>query len=373
MKLLSATPKNGEIYARQIGFFAAFILPLGKFLETPSLLSQYAKGDILLPAILQYLVQSLVLLGILYAASKSKKPLLERLQERLGKWLIPLLILYGVYFLFAAVLPLLDLEKFVYAAFFDTAPTTFSFGAFFILLGFFCAKGFKALGRCADLCLFFFLLPFLALIAMALFEADFTRLLPFFGTDIEGITQAVIRTTPHFSDAALLLPLIANLQYKEGDGVKITVGYWTGAALTLLFFAVFFGVFSTLAPREHYAFLKIAQYFPALDIIGRIDLVFIYLLSVILLFYTCAPMLYSVELTARLFGTNRKTLYSGVLSVAAFLFVLFANRRYNAFYAVIGSTLAPVFWFVAYLLPLFLLLLKETPKNRKEFSHATHS
>lgn len=373
MKLLSATPKNGEIYARQIGFFAAFILPLGKFLETPSLLSQYAKGDILLPAILQYLVQSLILLGILYAASRSEKSILERLQERLGKWIIPLFILYAVYFLFAAILPLLDLEKFVYAAFFDTAPTAFSFGAFFILLGFFCTKGMKALGRCADLCLFFFLVPFLALMLMAFFEADFTRLLPFFGTDIEGISQAVIHTTPHFSDAVLLLPLIVNLKYKEGDGVKIMSGYWTGAILTLLFFAIFFSVFSTLAPREHYAFLKIAQYFPALDIIGRIDLVFIYLLSVILLFYTCTPILYSVELSSRLFKTNRKTVLSGIISVVAFLFVLFANRHYNVFYNVIGGKLAPIFWLIAYLLPLSLLLLRKPSTNRKEISHATHS
>ncbi len=371
MKTLAAQSQNGEIYARQIAFFAAFILPLGKFLEVPSLLSQYAKGDILLPAILQYLVQSLVLLGILYAASQSEKSLLERLYERLGKGIIFFFILYALYFVFAAILPLLDLEKFVYAAFFDTAPTTFSFGAFFFLLGFFCTKGIKSLGRCADLCLFLFLIPFLALIAMSLFEADFTRLLPFFGTDIEGISQAFVRTTPHFSDGVLLLPLIANLRYREGDGVKVMSGYFAGAILSLLFFAVFFSVFSTIAPREHYAFLKIAQYFPALDIIGRIDLVFIYLLTVILLFYTCTPLLYTVDFTARLFGTERKTLFSGIVSLALFLFVLFANRHYNALYALISGNLAPVFWVLADLLPLLLLLLRQRKSTKKEVARVS--
>ncbi len=349
--------KNGEIYARQIAFCAAFILPMGKLLETPSLLSQYAKGDILLPAVLQFLIQSLVLLGVLYAASQSDSPLGERLIQRLGKWSILPVALYALYYLFAAALPLLDLEKFVYAAFFDTAPTAFSFGAFFFLAAFFCCKGFKSLGRCADLCLFLFLLPFFALILMALFETDLTRLLPFFGTDIKGVFQGVTRSTPFFSDAALLLPLILNLKYKEGDGVKITAGYFAGAGFSLLFFAVFFGVFSTLAPREHYAFLKIAQYFPALDVVGRIDLVFIYLLTVILLFYTCIPLLYTVEYSARLLGTKRKTLLSGILSVGAFFFVLFVNRYYNAFYQTISGKLYPVFWAIADILPPFLLLL----------------
>ena len=51
------TPKNNEILARQIAFFAAFILPVYKLLETPSILAEYAKGDLLLPAFLQFLAQ----------------------------------------------------------------------------------------------------------------------------------------------------------------------------------------------------------------------------------------------------------------------------------------------------------------------------
>nr|MBR6778136.1 GerAB/ArcD/ProY family transporter [Clostridia bacterium] len=360
--------RTGELYPRQIAFCAAFLLPLGKFLEAPALLSKYAKGDILLPAILHFLVQSLLLLGILYAASKSEKSILERIQNRLGKWSAVLYILFALYYLFAAVLPLLDLEKFVYAAFFDTAPTTFSFGVFFILLAFICTKGLKSLGRCADLCLFLFLLPFLALIVMAFFETDLTKLLPFFGTEIEGVAQAFTRTTPHFADAVLLLPLLATRRYKEGDGVKIMSGYWAGAGMTLLFFAVFFGIFSSIAPREHYAFLKIAQYFPALDVVGRIDLIFIYLLSAVLLFYTALPLLYATELTAWTFHTERKVRFSAPIALAAFLFVLFMNKRYDAFYALISGKLAPIFWLIAYLLPLFCLFLPEKSKRKERIN-----
>ncbi len=365
MNNLSSTPRNGQVYARQIAFCAAFILPLGKFLEAPSILSHYAKGDILLPAVMHFLVQSLVLLGLLYAASQSEKTLLERLEARFGKWIRAVFILYAVYYLFAAVLPLLDLEKYVYAAFFDTAPTTFSFGAFFLLLAFICTKGLKAVGRCADLCLFLFLIPFLGLLGMAFFETDLTRLLPFFGTDFRGISNAFTRTTPHFSDGALLLPLIATYRYKRGDGVKIMSGYWAGALFTLFFFAVFFGIFSTLAPREHYAFLKIAQYFPALDVIGRLDLILIYLLTVVLLVYTCLPLVYTVELSAKTLPTDRKTIFSALLSIGLFLFVLFLNRFYDRFYGAISNRFAFIFWLVADMVPLFCLLLPKHTNNRE--------
>ncbi len=369
MNLLSETPRNGGVYARQIAFCAAFILPLGKLLEVPSLLAKYAQGDILLPALLQFLVQALVLLGLLYAASQSEKTLLERLYERLGKWIIPFFVLYAAYFFLAALLPLLDLEKFVYAAFFDTAPTTFSFAAFFFLLAFLCTKGIKSFGRCADLCLFLFLLPFLALLVMGFFETDLTRLLPFFGTDFHGVSQAFQKSSPQFSDAALLLPMICTFRYKKGDGAKITLGYFAGAVMTLVFFAVFFGIYSTLAPREHYALAKVAQYFPALDVIGRLDLIFVYLLSVVLLFYTCLPLLYTTELTARLFGTRRKTLFAGGISLIAFILILFVNRYYNAFYTVISGRLAPVFWVVADILPLTLLFFA-SKKGEKEVANA---
>ncbi len=337
---------------------------MGKLLELPSLLSQYAKGDILLPALLQFLLQTLVLLGVLYAASTSEKSLLERLQEKFGSWLVPLFLLYLVYYLFAGILPLLDMEKFVYAAFFDTAPTTFSFGLFFLLLAYLCTKGLKALGRCGDLCLFLFLFPFLALVVMGCFETDFTRLLPFFGTDVSGIGHAFTRSTPHFSDVALLLPMLVSRPYQRGDGVKITLGYFAGALCTLFFFAVFFGIYSTIAPREHYALAKIAQYFPALDVVGRLDLLFVYLLTAVLLFYTCTPYVYATELAARLVHTERKTLFSAIVSLGFFIAVLFLNRYYNLFYRYISGNLAPVFWVFSYLLPLTLLLLpSDKPKN----------
>ncbi len=355
---------SNTIYARQIAFFAAFILPVSKFLETPSLLAQYARGDILLPALLHFLLQGLIILGVLYASSKSEKSILKRLEERFGKWTRLFFFLYAAYFLFAALLPLLDLEKFVYAAFFDTAPTTFAFGAFFLLSAFVCAKGIKSVGRFADLSLFLFLLPFLAVIAMGFFKTDLTRLLPFFGTDVTGISQAFQKTTPHFADAALLLPLLCVRRYEQGDGKKIMAGYGVGALCCLIFFAVFFGLYSSLAPREHYAFLKIAQYFPALDVVGRLDLIFIYLLSTVLLFYTCLPLLYAVNLTANGLNTRKKPLLSAIVSVFFFLFILFVNRYYNGFYKIISGKLAPVFWIFAYLLPLCLLLLP------KENNHA---
>ena len=123
MNALLQPPQNSHIYGRQIALFAAFVLPVYKMLELPSLLAQFAGGDLLLPAFLQFLSQFTVLLGVLYTVSRSKKPLFVRLEERLGKGVYVFYAVYALFFLFVAVLPLLDLEKFVYAVFFHSVTS----------------------------------------------------------------------------------------------------------------------------------------------------------------------------------------------------------------------------------------------------------
>lgn len=363
-------PENDHILGRQIAFFAAFILPIYKLLELPSILARFTGGDLLLPALLQYLFQTGVLLALLFAASRSETPLFERLEKKLGKWTTPVYLFYVLYFLFAAVLPLLDLDKFVYAAFYDTSPTFFSFIFFFLISAYVCARGIKTLGRIADLSLFLFLVPFVSLLVMSLVEADASNLLPIFQHRFEHTVSAFTYTTPHFSDAILLLPLIGNLRYQKGDCKKIALGYGLGGVFTILFLGVFYGVYSTIAAREHYAFAKIAQYFPALTVIGRIDLLLVYLLCIVLFIYTATPLHFATDLTTRVCGGKRRVWFSAAFNLGALLFTLFCNQHYNAIYTLFGEYLFPVFWVFADLLPLALLLftLKTTKKKEREYA-----
>jgi hypothetical protein len=356
--------QNNVVKGRQIAFFAAFVLPVYKLLETPSLLARFAKGDLLVPAFLHFALQTALLCLLVYVVSRSEKTLFERLNARLGRWSALIYALLAVYFLFIAVLPLLDLEKFVYAAFYDTSPTIFSFAAFFVFAGFACTKGLKTLGRSADLALFLFLPAFVLLVAMSFPATKPDNLLPLFGESAKSTLDAFAYTTPHFADAVFLLPLIGNLRYQKGDGKKIVVGYGVGATFVLVFLCVFFGLYSTIAPREHYAFSKIAQYFPVLSIVGRVDLLFVYMLCVVLFFYVATPLQYSVYFSAKIAKTTRKTTFSAIVCFGAFLFVLFCNKHYNAVYAFFCETLFPVMLLLSIGLPVALSVFHFKEKNR---------
>ncbi len=361
------------VSARQIAFAAAFLLPAAKFLEAPSLLARYAEGDLLLPATLHFLLQTLILCAVLFTCSKSDIPLLTKLRQKLGKFANLFFAAYAAYYTFAALLPLLDAEKFTHATFYDTAPTLFTFGVFFLFSAFVCTKTATATGRCADLCLFLFLLPFLALAFMSISKTDFRHLRPFFSAPPNDVLTAFLKTTPHFSDIVLLLPMLLQLRYQPNDGKKIVGGYTLGAVFTLLFLAIFYGLFGAIASREHYAFAKIGQYFPALSVVGRIDLLFVYLLSVVLFFYTTLPMQYAAQSLTLLSKTENTLLPSLSVNLLLGIAVLFLNQRYNAIYTLFTTWLTPVFGFFADIFPCLLLLLPNNCKPLKTTNYKLKS
>ena len=346
------TRVHAPVKARQICFFAAFMLPMTKLLEAPSNLAKEGLGDLLLPAVLHFIFQTAILFGLLFLLSKTKGGFFPFLEEKIGrtglkifKWCL------AVYFLFTALQPLLDLEKFVHAAFCDTEPNAFSLTPFFFLSGYISVKSLRSFGRIADLCAPIFLIAFSGLILMSLGATDLQAVLPWFEFPFSKILTATTRTTVYFSDAILILPLLGEFDYKKGDSLKITSSYAVGGLFTLLFLAVFYGIYQSLAPIEHYAFSKIAQYFPALQTLGRIDLLLVYALTAVLLFIYSLPIAYACRFISDGVG-GKPVLIAAIINAGLLIFTFFGNRHYNFFYTAITQKL----WWIFPLFTIAILL-----------------
>lgn len=357
---------KSDINGRQLCFFAAFVLPAAKLLTLPSALAESAKNDLLLPAIAHFLLQAVAIALLLLTSSRSDKTVYDLVADKLGTVAAKTVYaLYAAYFVFASLLPLLELERFVYAAFFDTAPVAFSLTPFFLLSAFVCTRSFKGFSRTNDLAAPLFLVAFVGLVGMALPDADFSALLPLGGGTPSGSLRAFADALPQFIDAALFLPLLGAYRYRKGDGKKILGAYAAGAGFVLFFLATFYGVFGSIAPRQRFAFVKIAQYFSALAVIGRADLLLTYLLTVVLLFYYCLPLLLSTRCAARVLHTEKTVLLSACLNLGLFLFSFFCTEHYNLIYRAVGGTLKWVFPLFALLLPALSPLLTLQKRGEK--------
>ena len=368
------------INGRQLCFFAAFLIPVSKFLSAPAALAFFAKGDLLVPALTHYLLQAAILAVILFLASRTDKSFFDLLSDTFGVLTARIVyILYSLYFIFFMLLPILNVERFVYSAFFDTAPYLFAFTPFFFLSGFICTKNLKSFGRCADIAFPLFIVSFVGLMVLSGGEADFTNILPMFGTPFKSTGNAIVRTFGQFSDTALFLPLLGTYRYKKGDGKKIMLSYGLGAVFVLFFLAVFYGIFASLAPKQPYAFAKIGQYFGALSVVGRFDLLLTYLMTVVLLFYCCFPLQLSVHCFCKAVNTERKVWVSAALNIGLLAFSILSTKYYNVLYETIMGKLFWIFILFADLVPLLALCLrrrdsgKEAPKKKKTKKEATYA
>ena len=248
------------------------------------------------------------------------------------------------------------MEKFSHAAFSDTEPTFFSFLPFFILSGFIATKGLKAVGRSADLCPVLFFLPFLGLAVLSIGSADFSNLLPLIEKPFFSHAKTVFSTAHFWTSGLLFLPLFEGYSHREGDGKKLFLSYAVGALAVLLFLAIFYGLYGPIAEKEHYALSKIGLFFPALATLGRTDLLLVYLITVVLFFFTALPVQLSVDLFSKGISLSQKTLPSAGANAALFVALLLLNRHYNAVYAFFTKTLSPVFFIFGAFAPLFMLL-----------------
>ena len=113
------------INGRQLCFFAAFLIPVSKFLSAPAALAFFAKGDLLVPALTHYLLQAAILAVILFLASRTDKSFFDLLSDTFGVLTARIVyILYSLYFIFFMLLPILNVERFVYSAFSIRRPTS---------------------------------------------------------------------------------------------------------------------------------------------------------------------------------------------------------------------------------------------------------
>lgn len=370
---MNNTHTHSPINTRQLCFFAAFVLPVGKILQLPSLLTHHAGGDLLLSALAGLLIEFLAFASLVWHAKKTNRTPIESLTQTLGTPATRIFCaLYALFLLLYLALPLFDLEKFSHAAFSDTSPTFFIFTPFFFLSGYIAVNGLKGVARSADVSPILFLLPLVGLFIFSVGQADFSRLLPITEKPIVTTLTATWKTLPYFSSGGLCLPIFGGYRYKKGDEKKLLPAFSIGAFLTLAFLAVFFALFGVLGAKEQFAVMKIGQYFPALKSIGRVDLLLVYLITIELFYYTSLPTLFFTEFTTHTLGAKNKPLISATLSVALYLCVLFLNKYYVAIHTFFEVWLPPVFLLFGTLIPIgFGVFSAKNDRDRYEFTQKT--
>lgn len=347
-----------KINTRQICFFFACLAPAGKLINMPSVIAREAGRGLILSAAINFLLQGAVIFLLLLLSERTRltfAQLLENTVGRAGKIVVALL--FALFFLFAALTPLLEQKSFVQAMFYDSMPALTVFLPFFLFSAFACMKNIRAIGRSADLALSLFTVSAAGLLFLSFGKSDFGTLLPLFTTPAKQVLRGSAFSLNWFLDSAFMLFFLGNFNGSKKSTAWITVSYFIGAFVVLLFLAVFYGVFEGIAPIQRFMILKIAKYYSAISVLGRVDYIFGYIFSIALLFYSVVPLQMCVECLAQSFGEHR---FSYSLGVNALMMILIICLNYaeEGVFDLFNKNLFWIFLLFTLVLPPLALLLR---------------
>ena len=275
-----------QLCTRQVCFIMAAYTAAGKLLMMPAELSYYCGGDLWLPALIVYVLQVAAVWAVAFACSKTDKTFFALIEGVLGKAASKVFSwLFALFFALAAVLPMFGQKLFVQAIFYDTIPALITFLPFFVFSVYAGAKGLKNAGRVADIALPLMGISLIVLFAMSVGEANVGWLLPVLRTtSASSVFSGARFSLYNFTDGAMMLMLMGRFRYKKGDSLKITLIYALSALVVLLFLVLFYSIFSALSPDQYFAVSKMAIFFSALSLVGRIDLIAAYAMEACMLF-----------------------------------------------------------------------------------------
>ena len=352
-----------KINIRQICFLLACMLPLTKTIIYPTAVVYGVGHDLLWSAAINLLAEALIIFAIMMLAKRTDKTLFELIENTLGKIGARIVYaLFALFFLFAATLPIVEQKNFVMTVFYENIPSIISFAPFFALALFASIKGFKSIGRMADILMQVFAVSFVIIMVLSLPEAKFGELLPILSTPPTKIFQTALGSMTWFTDCVFLLFFLGHFRYEKLSTVKVMVAYSVGAILTLLFLAVFYAIFGDIAIRQQFTLAQISKYTTTFSSLGRIDFLFIYALTLVLVFYLIVPITMCVHCIQHVIPC--RPLYPA-LGVNAILLIF--TLAFTGIYSSLQEFMTYKMWYVfilfAYLAPLLALLLKKEKKQ----------
>ena len=317
-----------KISVRQICIIMCCFGAALKLMLYPATMAAACQNALWLPVLADTAIETLSVWAVAFLCSKTDKTLFALIEGVAGRWAARVVYaLFALFFVANVFVPMSEQQLMVHEVFYDTIPSLLVFLPFFFFAAYAGAKKLINSGRTADICLPIFIVTLALLVIMALFECDFSELLPFLKQPAASLVSGCYSGFFRFSQGAYLLMFMGHFEYKKGDCAKITLSCAAGGLIVAVIAAVFYSVYGELAQVQYFAVTKISIFFSAIALIGRTDLFAVYALDIVMLFALALNIQLACHCAEKTFGKPLRPLYSlAATAVLLALAVLFNNR-----------------------------------------------
>lgn len=326
-----------KISVRQICFILLCYNAVSKMLLYPTVLSHYCGRDLLFAALIDFAVQAVVVWAVSFLCSRTDKTFFQLLEGTFGN--IFARIIYGLFALFfiaATIVPLCEQKLYVHTIFYDTVPPLLIFLPFFFFSIYAAGKKFTNIGRSADVCMPIFVLSMIFVFSMSVLEIKWNSFMPVLKTPVKDLFGGALGTVFRFAEPCYVLMFMGHFKYKKGDAAKMTFSYIGGALIVLLFLFTFYGIYGDIAQSRQFAVSKISLFFPAIDTIGRIDFIALYILEIVMLFALVLNIQLALHCVMKCTGYQNRAVLSLAVNAALIILVVIFDHGFNnlhTFYA----------------------------------------
>lgn len=346
-----------SVTSRQLAVITAVGFTITKLHILPASLAHFSNEALWLSALINILIDFLLLLLVLKLTREAKNEnVILFLENKFGKTFAKTLcFLYAVFFMVKAFIPIYEQKNSIELTFYETQPTFLTFMPFFLVAFYVIYKGVRPYARSMEISMWLFVLGIAVLLLLSAFSGNYSSLLPIVPSNASFLNGS-LKSLIWFGDPLYLLFFAGKIERSKNHDKNIIISFIIYAIITLAILVIFYSIFDVIAERQYYASLKMSKYSISLSDIGRFDYLGAFLLSGINVFQVCLPLIFASILLSYCFNFKNKVIPALIVTVLETLFSVLTQNDFFKSLNFIQNYAVYFFIVMTYLLPIIMLL-----------------
>jgi len=353
-----------RIDKKQICMLLFAIIPASKFLILPTVYAHFARQDAWLAGLANFLLDGFLLAVMLLIIKKFDGiTLYDLLTERIGRWFANgVFVLYALFFILKAAVPLLEQRTFIEITLYETSPTIINFLPFFLVCFYFCIKGINAMARTGEI-IFWSTLAGMALIFfLSAGTAELYYLMPILKNPVKQTFTGIYNGAMWYGQPIILLFLMGKIKKDKRFNLSVALSFTAAALTCVLTFVIFTGIYGDVAVRQIYSLTKMTKYSIALSNVGRLDYIATLFIAASSVLSLSVPLIFATDCLKTVFPLKRGWIIPLGVSLAMLIFTCVFHTRFKATVDFFEKFFTPVMILLVYALPIALLFFKKEKK-----------
>lgn len=356
-----------KIYKRQIGFLLILVMPITKVVSLPSMLANANGQNCYFVILLFFLMDLISLLAIVKARDMVKgKNVFEIFESAFGKVVSKIIILMYLISFMLRIFPVyFEQKQLLSETIYFNMQRILVFLPTLLVASYIAYKGFTAIGRNADLLFMTAVGGFLTLFFLAVFNADFSNILPVLSVNVGGLFTSFTRYAFYFGDALFIMFMFNDIKKdkKSKSNTPVVMGLVISYIITLVFYVLFIAVFSSTSAYHLNAVEKIAKYNEAFAFLGRVDLLSVIPLLIGSVFNIAICLGVCIKIFRYVVGVKNRLLATIIITILACIMVGIFSFNARAMYNLYENVFSYIFIVLQYVIPFLLPIISLKEKR----------